>query len=56
MKEIEFRAWNKKEKKMTRKPKYLQKLDDNDVMINEAEHIEPLDLENSYELGEVEYE
>jgi hypothetical protein len=47
----------KKEKKMTRKPKYLQKLDDDLLVVNELEHIEhPLVLDEFVETGEVEYE
>jgi len=46
---------NKKDKKMTRKPKYLQKLDD-DVVIDEAQHIDVLSVDESIETGEIEYE
>lgn len=47
----------KKEKKMTRKPKYLQKLDDDLLVVNEREHIEhPLVINEFVETGEVEYE
>lgn len=37
----------KKEKKMTRKPKYLQQLEDAAILINEKEHIEILDTDNA---------
>ena len=36
-------AEDKKEKKITRKPKYLQKLDDEEHVINEEEHVENVD-------------
>lgn len=45
----------KKDKKMTRKPKYLQKLDD-ETLVNEADHIDVLHLDNETETGEIEYE
>ena len=47
---------NKKEKKMTRKPKYLQKLEDDLVHVNEADHIEILEIDEAVESGEIEYE
>jgi DNA-directed RNA polymerase specialized sigma24 family protein len=47
---------NKKDKKMTRKPKYLQKLEDDMVTINEAEHIDVLSVDESVEIGKIEYE
>lgn len=46
---------NKKDKKMTRKPKYLQKLDE-EPLVNEAEHIDILVLEETIETGDIEYE
>ena len=46
----------KKDKKVTRKPKYLQKLDDEDVHVNESEHIEMINVDESVEIGEIEYE
>ena len=46
----------KKDKKMTRKPKYLQKLDDEDVVIDEAQHMDVLNMDESVETGEIEYE
>lgn len=45
----------KKDKKITRKPKYLQKLDD-DVIIDESQHLDVLSLDASVETGEIEYE
>lgn len=45
----------KKDKKMTRKPKYLQKLDD-EVVIDESQHLDILNLEETVETGEIEYE
>jgi DNA-directed RNA polymerase specialized sigma24 family protein len=49
----------KKEKKqMTRKPKYLQKLEDESLMINEADHIEiqHIIMDKDSEIGEIDYE
>ena len=45
----------KKDKKMTRKPKYLQKLDD-DVLVDESQHLDVLKLDATVETGEIEYE
>lgn len=45
----------KKDKKMTRKPKYLQKLED-DMVIDETQHIDVLSVDESVETGEIEYE
>jgi len=45
----------KKDKKMTRKPKYLQKLDD-DVLMDESQHLDVLSVEATIETGEIEYE
>jgi hypothetical protein len=45
----------KKDKKITRKPKYLQKLDD-DIVIDETQHLDVLSLDESVETGEIEYE
>jgi hypothetical protein len=45
----------KKEKKMTRKPKYLQKLDE-DVMVDESQHIDVIRMDEAVEMGEIEYE
>jgi len=45
----------KKDKKMTRKPKYLQKLDDENVL-DESHHIDVLRMDESFEMGEIEYE
>jgi len=45
----------KKDKKMTRKPKYLQKLDD-DVLMDESQHLDVLSVEGIVETGEIEYE
>jgi DNA-directed RNA polymerase specialized sigma24 family protein len=46
---------NKKDKKMTRKPKYLQKLED-DMVIDETQHIDVLSVDESVEIGKIEYE
>ena len=45
----------KKDKKMTRKPKYLQKLDDENGL-DESHHIDVLQVDESVEMGEIEYE
>jgi DNA-directed RNA polymerase specialized sigma24 family protein len=45
----------KKDKKMTRKPKYLQKLDDENGL-DESHHIDVLQVNESVEMGEIEYE
>lgn len=45
----------KKDKKMTRKPKYLQKLDDENGL-DESNHIDVLQVDGSVEMGEIEYE
>ena len=45
----------KKDKKMTRKPKYLQKLDDENGL-DESNHIDVLQVDGSVEIGEIEYE
>jgi len=45
----------KKDKKMTRKPKYLQKLDD-DVLVDESQHLDVLSVDAAVETGEIEYE
>ena len=45
----------KKDKKMTRKPKYLQKLDD-DVLVDESQHLDVLKLDANVDTGEIEYE
>jgi len=45
----------KKDKKMTRKPKYLQKLDD-EVLIDESQHLDVLSVEETVETGEIDYE
>lgn len=45
----------KKDKKMTRKPKYLQKLDDENGL-DESHHIDVLQVDESVEIGEIEYE
>lgn len=36
----------KKDKKVTRKPKYLQQLDDELTLVNETDHIEMVEMEN----------
>lgn len=47
----------KKEKKMTRKPKYLQKLDDDAIIINESDHIDNIvETDEFVEMGEIGYE
>lgn len=47
----------KKEKKMTRKPKYLQKLDDDLLVVNELEHIDAtIEVDGYVTTGEIEYE
>jgi DNA-directed RNA polymerase specialized sigma24 family protein len=45
----------KKDKKMTRKPKYLQKLNE-EPLVNEADHIDVLQISETTEIGEIEYE
>jgi DNA-directed RNA polymerase specialized sigma24 family protein len=46
----------KKDKKPTRKPKYLQKIEDDMVAINEAEHIDVLSVVDTIQSGEIDYE
>jgi len=46
---------SKKDKKMTRKPKYLQKLDD-DNGLDESNHIDVIHVDEDTEIGEIEYE
>lgn len=45
----------KKDKKMTRKPKYLQKLDE-DILVDESQHLDALNVDASAETGEIDYE
>ena len=40
---------------MTRNPKYLQKLDD-DVIVDESQHIDVIQINEDVEMGEIEYE